>query len=123
MSLMCDDCKCTIYFDDVKNNYHCENDCECCNNPEYVSPSSALASLTTSVNLAVEKLNGAIEALNSATDSDDFDYVVSQLGRIKGILESTEEVCEDCDNGTDMPCDYCLEAEKRQAMGIEKAGE
>ena len=40
-----------------------------------------------------------------------------------GYLAPLEEVCEDCDNGTDMPCDFCVEEDKRKGLGIEKEGE
>lgn len=31
MASMCEVCKCSTYFDDVRNDYHCENECPCCN--------------------------------------------------------------------------------------------
>lgn len=37
-----------------------------------------------------------------------------------GYLEPLEEVCEDCANGTDMPCDFCVEEDKRKGLGIER---
>ena len=87
MSLMCEECKCTIYFDDVKNNYHCENNCECCNNPDYVSPSDALASLTASVNLALDKLNSAIALFNDSFDSDSLEFAIGQVERATELLK------------------------------------
>jgi hypothetical protein len=34
-----------------------------------------------------------------------------------------EEVCEDCDNGTEWPCDYCLEEDRRKGLGLDKEEE
>ena len=31
MASMCDDCKCSTYYDEDKDTYHCENECVCCN--------------------------------------------------------------------------------------------
>lgn len=31
MASMCDDCKCSTYYDKDKDTYHCENECVCCN--------------------------------------------------------------------------------------------
>lgn len=40
---------------------------------------------------AINCVDSAIEALNSATDSKDFDYAVSQLERIKDLLGRASE--------------------------------
>jgi hypothetical protein len=39
-----------------------------------------------------------------------------------GYLAPLEEVCEECDNGTDMPCDFCVEEDKRKGLGLESKG-
>ena len=31
MAMMCETCKCSTYYDDEKDSYHCENECVCCN--------------------------------------------------------------------------------------------
>lgn len=31
MASMCDVCKCSTYYDDVKDSFSCENECLCCN--------------------------------------------------------------------------------------------
>jgi len=31
MASMCDDCKCSTYYDEDKDTFHCENECVCCN--------------------------------------------------------------------------------------------
>ena len=33
---------------------------------------------------------------------------------------ATDEICEDCDNGTDMPCISCQSEELKNAYGIKK---
>ena len=79
MSLMCEECKCTLEFDDVKNSYHCDNECECCNDPQYVSPSYALASLTVSARLALYKLNSAMAIFNDPCDGDSLELAIEQV--------------------------------------------
>ncbi len=45
-----------------------------------------------------------------------------QLAKVIAILdeqkESADEVCEDCDNGTDMPCKACLDEDMKKGLGI-----
>jgi len=31
MPSMCDDCKCSTYYDEEKDSFHCDNECLCCN--------------------------------------------------------------------------------------------
>ena len=31
MAVMCETCKCSTYYDEEKDSYHCENECVCCN--------------------------------------------------------------------------------------------
>lgn len=31
MAIMCETCKCSTYYDEEKDSYHCENECVCCN--------------------------------------------------------------------------------------------
>ena len=31
MAAMCETCKCSTYYDEEKDSYHCENECVCCN--------------------------------------------------------------------------------------------
>jgi len=87
MSLMCEECKCTIGIDTG-----CDNGCECCNDPQYVSPSDALASVTVKAQLALNKLNSALAIFNDPCNGDSLElaieqvqYAVNRLNTIEGV--------------------------------------
>jgi hypothetical protein len=84
---MCEECKCTIGIDTG-----CSNGCECCNDPQYVSPSDALASVTFKVHLALNKLNIALAIFNDPCNGDSLElaieqveHAVTRLNTIKGV--------------------------------------
>ena len=37
MAMMCEECKCSTYLDEETGMYSCENECPCCNDPDYES--------------------------------------------------------------------------------------
>lgn len=37
MAMMCEECKCSAYWNEELNQYSCENGCACCNDPDYES--------------------------------------------------------------------------------------
>ena len=37
MAMMCEECKCSTYLDEETGMYSCENECPCCNDPEWES--------------------------------------------------------------------------------------
>ena len=37
MAMMCEECKCSTYYNDELDMYSCENGCACCNDPNYES--------------------------------------------------------------------------------------
>jgi hypothetical protein len=39
---------------------------------------------------------------------------------IVALCDATDEVCEDCNNGTDMPCVACIKEDEDKAWGISK---
>jgi hypothetical protein len=87
MSLMCEECKCTT--DGVTG---CDNGCQCCNDPQYVSDSDALASVTFKAHLALHRLNMALAIFNDPCDGDSLELAIQQvehavkrLNTIKGI--------------------------------------
>lgn len=74
MSLMCEECKCTIGIDEG-----CDNGCLCCNDPQYVSDSDALASLATSARLALSRLERALAIFNDPCSGDSLDLAIEQV--------------------------------------------
>jgi hypothetical protein len=34
------------------------------------------------------------------------------------LCDANDEVCEDCNNGTDMPCKTCLDEDMKKGLGI-----
>ena len=37
MAMMCEECKCSTYLNEDTGMYSCENECPCCNDPEWES--------------------------------------------------------------------------------------
>ena len=37
MAMMCETCKCSAYWNEDLQQYSCENECPCCNDPDYES--------------------------------------------------------------------------------------
>lgn len=37
MASMCEECKCSTYYNEELDMYSCENECPCCNDPDYES--------------------------------------------------------------------------------------
>jgi len=37
MAMMCEECKCSTYLNEETDMYSCENECPCCNDPDYES--------------------------------------------------------------------------------------
>jgi hypothetical protein len=37
MAMMCEECKCSTYYNEETDMYSCENECPCCNDPDWES--------------------------------------------------------------------------------------
>jgi hypothetical protein len=89
---MCEECKCTVYIDEVTGENKCDNGCECCNDPEYISPSDALASVIVKAQLALYKLESALAIFNDPCDSDSLEVAIQQVEHAVTRLNSIEGV-------------------------------
>jgi len=91
MSLMCEECKCTIGIDEG-----CDNGCECCNDANYVSESDQLRkvikSITTKAQLALNKLDSAMNMFNDPCDGDSLEFAIGQVEHAITRLKSIEGV-------------------------------
>lgn len=87
MSIMCEECKCTIGIDEG-----CENSCPCCNDPQYVSDADALASVIVEVQFALNKLKSAIAMFNDPCDGDSLEFAIGQVEHAVTRLNSIEGV-------------------------------
>ena len=45
MASMCDTCKCSTYYKEDIDAYACENNCACCNDPDYKSPEDLISEI------------------------------------------------------------------------------
>jgi hypothetical protein len=52
------------------------------------------------------------EQYDPTTEQDENGFHLSE------ICGANDEVCEDCDNGTDMPCKACLDEDMKKGLGI-----
>lgn len=84
---MCEECKCTIGI-----NEGCDNGCECCNDPQYVSASDALASVIVKAQLALNKLDVAMNMFNDPCDGDSLEFAIGQVEHAVTRLKSIEGV-------------------------------
>lgn len=87
MSLMCEECKCTIGIGEG-----CDNGCECCNDPQYISDADALASVIVKAQLALNKLNSAMAIFNDPCNGDTLELAIEQVEHAVTRLNTIEGV-------------------------------
>ena len=91
MSLMCEECKCTIGIDEG-----CDNGCPCCNDPQYVSEADQLREMIKSTRitaqLALNKLNSAMAIFNDPCDGDTLEFAIVQVEHAITRLNTIEGV-------------------------------
>lgn len=95
MAMMCDICKCSTYLDEDTGMYSCENECPCCNDPDFVSDEDMLVGLIEFIQKLSVDLNKEDDTLNAELDaiedmnSDDYKFKeieqISNMGKILGI--------------------------------------
>jgi hypothetical protein len=89
MASMCDDCKCSTYYDEEKDTFHCENECVCCNG------SNILEVLQVRNEQAVALTEAVREALEEAEDmgeSNPFIFAESAPNRFRMMSLFLEDV-------------------------------
>ena len=97
MSLMCEECKCTIGIDTG-----CDNGCECCNDPQYVSDVDQLREMITG---AVDKLNSALAIFTDPCDGDSLEFAI---GEVEAALEALGHKVEiTLDDWYSLECPNC----------------
>lgn len=86
MSLMCEECKCTTYYNEDTDMYSCENDCPCCNDPDYESDSDKLIKLIEYIKIHKISLEQDSEELQSYFNSvEDFETEEYRMKEIEDI--------------------------------------
>lgn len=73
MPLMCEECKCSTYYNDETDMYSCENDCACCNDPDYKSDGDKLVELIEYIKIHLISLQQDSEKLAIDMDNPDLD--------------------------------------------------
>ena len=73
MALMCEECKCSTYLNEETGMYSCENECACCNDPDYESDWDThlriMKQVREYVNLHFISLNQDNDRINKELDS------------------------------------------------------
>ena len=95
MAMMCDICKCSAYWNEELEQYSCENECPCCNDPDFVSDEEMLVGLIEFIQKLSVDLNKEDDSLNAELDaiedmnSDEYKFKeieqISNMGKILGI--------------------------------------
>ena len=91
MALMCDECKCSTYYNEETGLYSCENGCPCCNDPEWVSDSELLAKKLKEALAWAERNEHAFDlaeyASNDPENTANRHYWQGQIDILKQLLE------------------------------------
>ena len=101
MASMCEICKCSTYYNEDLEMYSCENDCECCNDPNYESDFDMhlriMKQIKSYIDLTILSLNqdsaelakemDSIEDLNSDEYKDLEIEDISLNGQIIGMIK------------------------------------
>ena len=97
MAMMCEECKCSTYLDEETGMYSCENECPCCNDPEWESDWDAHLRIMNQIREYIKlhklSLEQDKESLNKEY-TDSYDYVLNegQIMATSHILDYIEEV-------------------------------
>lgn len=111
MAMMCEECKCSTYYNEELNQYSCENECPCCNDPDYESDFDMhlriMKQVREYVNLHLISLEQDSEELQEQLDSvvidaDEFDELNIQDISINGQIFATRHILNYLDEVTNV---------------------
>lgn len=101
MASMCEECKCSTYYNDELDMYSCENECPCCNDPNYESDWDVhlriMKQIKAYIDLTILSLNQDSNKLQEEMDSiqdlnsDEYESLeiedISLNGQIIGLIK------------------------------------
>lgn len=89
MASMCEDCKCSTYYDQEKDSYHCENECVCCNGSNILEVLQARNEQALALTEAVRE---ALEEAEDMGESNPFIFAESAPNRFRIMSLFLEDV-------------------------------
>jgi hypothetical protein len=89
MASMCDDCKCSTYYDEEKDTYHCENECVCCNGSNILE---VLRARNEEALALTEQVREALEEAEDMGESNPFIFAESAPNRFRIMSLFLEDV-------------------------------
>jgi hypothetical protein len=89
MASMCEDCKCSTYYDEEKDSYHCENECVCCNGSNILEVLQARNEEALALTEAVRE---ALEEAEDMGESNPFIFAESAPNRFRMMSLFLEDV-------------------------------
>jgi len=89
MASMCEDCKCSTYYDEEKDSYHCENECVCCNGSNILEVLQARNEQALALTEAVRE---ALEEAEDMGESNPFIFAESAPNRFRIMSLFLEDV-------------------------------
>ena len=89
MASMCEDCKCSTYYDEEKDSYHCENECVCCNGSNILEVLQARNEQALALTEAVRE---ALEEAEDMGESNPFIFAESAPNRFRMMSLFLEDV-------------------------------
>jgi hypothetical protein len=89
MASMCEDCKCSTYYDEDKDSYHCENECVCCNGSNILE---VLQARNEEALALTEQVREALEEAEDMGQSNPFIFAESAPNRFKMMSLFLEDV-------------------------------
>ena len=89
MASMCDDCKCSTYYDEDKDTFHCENECVCCNGSNILEVLQARNEEALALTEAVRE---ALEEAEDMGESNPFIFAESAPNRFRIMSLFLEDV-------------------------------
>ena len=108
MALMCEECKCSTYLNEETGMYSCENECPCCNDPDYESDWDThlriMKQVREYVNLHFISLNQDNDVINKELDaivdmdSDEYKFKEIEDISVSGQIIATSHILKYIDN-------------------------
>lgn len=107
MASMCEECKCSTYYNEELDTYACENDCPCCHDPNWESDWDThlriMKQVREYVNIYLISLRQDSEELQEQLDSvvidaDEFDELNIQDIRLNGQMSAASHILDYIDN-------------------------
>jgi hypothetical protein len=89
MAAMCEECKCSTYYDEDKDTYHCENECVCCNGSNILEVLKARNEEALALTEAVRE---ALEEAEDMGQSNPFIFAESAPNRFRMMSLFLEDV-------------------------------